>query len=166
MPVFRNVAGALSLLLGLAVGSCGVQSEPNEYARCASATQETRDAIAAQLARHGAGKRAGDLPEIMSIMTDDVQLFPEEGKVIQGRSALEAIYRDLLLKIRFDSLTYAPGEVRDCGGVIVELGEARGGVTPASAAPIHIAVRYLHLWDRASDGSWLLSVAMDQPLTP
>ncbi len=128
--------------------------------------REARDAIAAQLARHGAGKRAKDLSEIMSIIKDDVQVFPGEGTVIRGRTALETIYRDLLLEIRFDSLTYAPGEVRDCGGVLVELGEARGGITQAKAAPTHIAIRYLHLWERATDGRWLLALAMDQPLTP
>lgn len=79
----------------------------------------------------------------MSIIADSVQVFPDGGGAIRGHAALEATYRDLLPQVRFDSLSYVPSEVRDCGGGLVELGEARGGVTPTGAATIRLEVRYL-----------------------
>lgn len=160
------VARLLSCASALGLVGCTSPAPPGLSSACIPAAEETRTAIARQLTIHGQGKGARDLAAVMGIISDSIKVFPGDGPVIRGRTQLESTYRDLFTKIRFDSLTYAPQEVRDCGAVLVELGEARGGVTPAGEAPVPIAVRYLHLWERSASAGWLLALAMDQPLTP
>ncbi len=146
-------------------GDRSTSSTPAAAATCVAASETLRSNIERQLAQHEFGKRTRDVALTVSVLADSVQIWNGSSKPIRGREALAALNRDLFRTVRFDSINYALSDVRDCGAVILELGEARAYYTPLGQPSRVEHDRYLHTWEQR-DGSWQLTLAVNQEMAP
>ena len=160
----RSIAVRLVTLLGIGTVSCQGAPEPAASASCVSASDSLRTVIAQLLARHDLGKRTKDVAVTTSVLADSIQVLNGAAAPIRGREALAAIYRNLFRTLRFDSVVYVGTDVRDCGAVVIELGEARAHYTPLGQDPQLEHDRYTHVWERRERGEWQLMLAVNQEL--
>ncbi len=157
----------LSLLAVVAAGlvSCQTPPQPGVLTSCVSAPDSLRTTIADLLARHAQGKLTSDVGLTTSVLAEEIQVHNGGAPPILGRAALAGLYSDLFRAIRFDSAAYAATQVRLCGSVIVELGEARTHYTIIGQGPQFEWDRYAHIWERSQEGTWRLTLAINHALT-
>ena len=125
----------------------------------ASAVAATPDsnlekAVARANAEWAAAMKTGDAAVIAAPYTDDAVFVLADGKSLQGRAAVERMYRDGFQKGGPASTTKIDSKslVRD-GDMAYESGYAEVGVV-RQGKPVTRGSRYLTVWQAQSDGAW------------
>jgi len=98
--------------------------------------------------------KTGDAAVIAAPYTDDAVFVLTDGKTLQGRAAIEAMYRDGFRKGALASATRIDSKslVRD-GDFAYESGDADVSVV-RQGKTITRGGRYLTVWQAQSDGAW------------
>ena len=103
----------------------------------------------------------GDAKAVAAHFTADAEYVDEDGRVIQGRDAIEKSLADAFAETPGSRLDANVEAIRFIGpGVAVEDGTAR--VTPKSGAPVNSRYTAMHV---KSDGKWLIASVRDQAAT-
>jgi len=111
-------------------------------------------AVAKANAEWAAAMKTGDAAVIAAPYTDDSVFVLADGKSVQGRAAVEQMYRDGFQKGGPASTTKIESRslVRD-GDMAYESGYAEVGVV-RQGKPVTRGSRYLTVWQAQPDGAW------------
>ena len=111
-------------------------------------------AVAKANAEWAEAMKTGDAAVIAAPYTDDSVFVLADGKTLQGRAAVEQMYRDGFQKGGPASTTKIESKrlVRD-GDMAYESGYAEVGVV-RQGKPITRGSRYLTVWQAQPDGAW------------
>jgi len=111
-------------------------------------------AVARANAEWAAAMKTGDAAVIAAPYTDDSVFVLADGKSLQGRAAVEQMYRDGFQKGGPSSTTKIDSKslVRD-GDMAYESGYAEVGVF-RQGKPVTRGSRYLTVWQAQSNGAW------------
>lgn len=142
MRGLRWVASAIMVLL-LAAGAA-VAGEPDAlHGAVAKANAEWAEAM-----------KTGDAAVIAAPYTDDAVFVLADGKIVNGRASIEAMYRDGFRKGGVASATKIDSKslVRD-GDFAYESGSADVTVV-RQGKPVTRGGRYLTVWQAQHDGAW------------
>jgi len=120
----------------------------------ASPDSSLEKAVARANAEWAAAMKTGDAAVIAAPYTNDSVFVLADGKSLQGRAAVERMYRDGFQKGGPASTTKIDSKslVRD-GDMAYESGYAEVGVV-RQGKPITRGSRYLTVWQAQSDGAW------------
>jgi len=98
----------------------------------------------------------GDIAAVAAMYSDDALVFPPDGEIVQGRSAIEALWkgtRDSGMK----DLAFTVLDVHSSRDLAVEAGKADFKIQTANQAePSSQTVKYVVVWKRQKDGAWKL----------
>jgi uncharacterized protein (TIGR02246 family) len=98
----------------------------------------------------------GDTAAIAAMYSDDAIAFPPDSDLVQGRSAIEALWkttRDSGMK----DLAFTVLDVQSSGDLAVEVGKADFKIQAANQAESSSqTVKYVVVWKRQRDGAWKL----------
>jgi len=123
-------------------------------AMAASPDSNLEKAVAKANAEWAAAMKTGDAVVIAAPYTDDSVFVLADGKSLQGRAAVEQMYRDGFQKGGPASTTKIDSKrlVRD-GDMAYESGYAEVGVV-RQGKPVTRGSRYLTVWQAQADGAW------------
>ncbi len=115
------------------------------------------DPARAPVEKHGAAFtdafNRGDIAAVAALYSDDALVFPPDGDMVQGRSAIEALWkgtRDAGMK----DLAFTVLDVHSSGNLAVEAGKADFKMQPANQAESSQTVKYVVVWKREKGGAW------------
>lgn len=98
----------------------------------------------------------GDIAAVAAMYSDDAMVFPPDSDMVQGRSAIEAMWkgtRDSGMK----DLAFTVLDVHSSRDLAVEVGKADFKIQLANQAePSSQTVKYVVVWKRQKDGAWKL----------
>jgi uncharacterized protein (TIGR02246 family) len=98
----------------------------------------------------------GDVAAVAAMYSDDAMVFPPDSDMVQGRSAIEALWkgtRDSGMK----DLAFTVLDVHSSRDLAVEVGKADFKIQTANQAePLSQTVKYVVVWKRQKDGAWKL----------
>lgn len=114
----------------------------------------------------------GDSPPDMfvSFVVDDAYFLPPDAPLARGKEEIRAIIADLEAMPGF-SLTWGPSaaEVGNAGDLGFTIGAYEMKMDGPEGKPIRIAGKYLTVWKKQSDGTWMVTADMlnaDGPPSP
>ena len=98
----------------------------------------------------------GDIAAVAAMYSDDAMVFPPDSDMVQGRSAIETMWkgtRDSGMK----DLAFTVLDVHSSRDLAVEAGKADFKIQTANQAePSSQTVKYVVVWKRQKDGAWKL----------
>jgi uncharacterized protein (TIGR02246 family) len=96
----------------------------------------------------------GDASGVARLFTEDGRLLPPNGDAVQGRANIEAFFEEDQARA---SLSLRLLAVHECGGLCVAVGLSEVERHPDGASPDQDRGKFIEVWTRQSDGSWLLA---------
>lgn len=98
----------------------------------------------------------GDVAAVAAMYSDDAMVFPPDSDMVQGRSAIEAVWkgaRDSGMK----DVAFIVLDVHSNRDLAVEVGKADYKIQTANQAEASPqTVKYVVVWKRQKDGAWKL----------
>lgn len=140
-------ASLLSLLL--IITGCGTTAQPD--------IEAVRQAIETQNARFAEAYNRGDAAGVAQIYTENARSLPPNKEMKQGREAVqESTEADFAMGVTDLSLTAVSVEVH--GNTAYEIGKYTVNVAPAGQPVIRDSGKYVAIWKKQPDASWLIDV--------
>jgi len=159
MPMPMRLRVSLMLTLGAVLSSCTVAVQPDTPA---SEVRDNDPAADIQAIRDLQGQltlayNTGDAELLASLHTRDVIRMPPGAEDVVGRAAvLEGNQRSFELAEL--ELSNASDEIVVSGDLAFARGVARTTSTPKDGSAVtSSSTRYMHIYERQSDGGWLIS---------
>ena len=132
--------------------ACAAGTNPDVAAR--EAEEAARAAITVETQAFAQAFRDGDVPALMSRMTDDAVVTTVQGD-LRGRTAVEAFYSDFFStggSVASLQVTSEPLQID--GDLAIEAGTYEETIVMAGAEPMDVSGSYLMVWKRQPDGAW------------
>jgi ketosteroid isomerase-like protein len=99
--------------------------------------------------------RAGDVPGLMAVLTDDVTFYPPHEATRKGRAEVEAWAKQTFGAAKTERVTVSDRNVVVAGDWAIEIGAFVWAVSPvAGGATSENRGRFIAIWRRQTDGSW------------
>src|SRR5206468_1748799 len=99
---------------------------------------------------------AGDLANVLRLMSEDVVFLTPGHPPIEGRDTFERLSAGMSDRVRFES-TYEIEELRVVGTMAFTRTFLKVSSVPSdSSAPTHRSGRTLSIFEKQADGSWVL----------
>jgi uncharacterized protein (TIGR02246 family) len=105
-------------------------------------------------ARVCGGFNAGDASGVARLFTEDGRVLPPNADAVQGRANIEAFFKEDQAR---PSLSLRLLTVHVCAGLCVAVGLSEVERHPKGASPDKDSGKFIEVWTRQSDGSWLLA---------
>lgn len=97
----------------------------------------------------------GDVAAVAAMYSDDAIVLPPDGDMVQGRSAIEALWkgaRDSGVR----AVAFTVLDVRSSRNLAVEVGKAELTIQPANQPESSQTIKYVVVWKRQKAGTWKL----------
>jgi uncharacterized protein (TIGR02246 family) len=96
---------------------------------------------------------SGDAKGVAKLYTENARLLPPNFDIVEGRKGIEEFIGGFIAtKAQLDLSTF---EVHEGGDLAVAVGRYEMD-TPTDGGTDHDSGKYIEVWQRQSDGSWLL----------
>jgi uncharacterized protein (TIGR02246 family) len=107
----------------------------------------------------------GDASGVARLFTEDGRVLPPNADAVQGRANIEAFFKEDQARA---SLSLHLLTVHECAGLCVAVGLSEVERHPDGASPDKEGGKFVEVWTRQSDGSWLLAedIFNSNPRTP
>jgi uncharacterized protein (TIGR02246 family) len=96
----------------------------------------------------------GDASGVAGLFTEDGRVLPPNADAVQGRANIEAFFKEDQARA---SLSLRLLTVHECAGLCVAVGLSEVERHPDGASPDKDRGKFVEVWTRQSDGSWLLA---------
>jgi uncharacterized protein (TIGR02246 family) len=153
MNATKRMVMAVSMLFMFVFASvAAAQDKPQK----ASGSDAVRSAIDATNAKFTAALKAGDIPKLTAVYTDDAMLLAPGAPVLKGRAAIAELFTGWLSEMSVTDFSLTTGEVVVAGEYAIETGAYAMTMAPKSGgAAMPDKGKYLVVWKRDGD-SWKL----------
>lgn len=133
-------------------------------ARTPASRAEVQAAIEAGNCTYLAALEAGDARAYASVFTQNAVSMPARGKLVRGRTTIEASIADAFKTMRFTNGSLTSSQTSVEGDTAYEIGDYAFDVATDHALQ-HLTGRYLVVW-RREGLSWKIAVDSSQPDVP
>lgn len=96
----------------------------------------------------------GDASEVARLYAEDGRILPPNAEIVQGRSAIEAFVKDFIQMGA--SLSLSLLAVHESPNLCAAVGRYELELRPQGAEPQTDSGKYVEVWTRQPDGSWLI----------
>ena len=111
--------------------------------------------------------KAGDIDQIVSLVTDDVIAMPPNDTTLYGRAEWRAWWEEYFQYFRIDALSEPEREVTVNGDFALERSGYMVAIVPAAGGSrIRDDGRFFSIWKRQPDGSWKMWQTMWSSVKP
>lgn len=97
----------------------------------------------------------GDASEAVRVYSEGARVLPPNSDIVQGRAAIEALLKDYIqmgASVSFDLV-----DVHESLDLCAAVGRYRLELHPQGADPKTDTGKFIEVWKRQADGSWLLT---------
>jgi ketosteroid isomerase-like protein len=164
----RTFLSLASVFLLLAVGCAPPSEVPEPEVDLAAERASLMQADAAWFETYSTGDSPADA--LVTGVVDDAYFLPPDAPLARGKEEIRAIIADLYAIPGF-SLTWvaSAAEVGAAGDLGFTIGAYEMELVGPEGTPIRIGGKYLTVWEKQSDGTWLVAADMfnaDGPPSP
>ncbi len=163
----------LVALVGLFAVGCSPASQSDSREADATAIRQADLAWSAAQAADG-------LDGTMSAYLDDAIMLPPNSPMVVGKEAIREASEAMGMGSPGFSVTWEPMqiEVARSGDIGYAIGKFEGSVVDAAGNPVPVRGKYVEIWKKQADGSWMVAadmfssdapadtVSMDSPTKP
>jgi uncharacterized protein (TIGR02246 family) len=96
----------------------------------------------------------GEASGVARLFTEDGRVLPPNADAVEGRANIEAFFKEDQARA---SLSLRLLTVHECAGLCVAVGLSEVERQPDGASPDKDRGKFVQVWTRQSDGSWLLA---------
>lgn len=101
---------------------------------------------------------AGDAAGVARFYAEDARLLPPNTDILEGRPAIEGFMREFFLAN--PTLSFGSTAFHESGDLAVAIGTYELELRPEGAEAQKDSGKYIEVWKRQPDGSWLIAADM------
>ena len=145
---------AVSMLFSACLPGNGTSTASTNTSSAASDQTAERRQIGAAAARIWEAVARADSAAILSDYADDAIVLGSGGPAVQGKPAVAAFLQGLFAGNTLKDVNGNVTDIMISGDLAVETGTYAMTVIPKNGIPVADKGKYIHVWRRATDGSW------------
>ncbi len=147
----RFAPHAMVLVVFVLCAGCTTSSTPSDGD--GTAVSRTIDSLTTQFASH---MRAGHMDSVAALYTENAVLMPPNSPTATGRAAIRDALSGMVQGATLDDFRLTTTDVRVSGDLARERGRYSMSMTAPGQGTMADSGKYVVVWQRQSDGSWLV----------